>query len=109
MCCLQSAVDLFGSFVIPIITLALDPSPNLFTKGWLKELECKFWKSNFLILASMYSSTFSLVCLTVERWFFIFYTPLIIVKLEILIFDDMLHFVSQVPRTGVPSMAQGSL
>ena len=63
----QSSVDLWCSFVLLLTSLLKKGHFYLNSDGILGHLECSVWNSNMLLWAGFGTSTWNLVCLTVER------------------------------------------
>ncbi|XP_022089936.1 phe13-bombesin receptor-like [Acanthaster planci] len=67
----QSIVDLATSILL--VLCFLTPEPSLPSSPIAARFLCSIWNSKYLFWATIISSTFNLVCLTLERYFAIVY------------------------------------
>ena len=63
----QSWADLFCSFMLLLESLTIKDQGHIKGDGLLGNLECSLWNSGFLLWGGLVTSTWNLVCLTVER------------------------------------------
>ena len=63
----QSAIDLFCALVLLLSSLTITDLYNTMSTGWLGDQECGFWNGKDLLWGGLTSSSWNLVCLTVER------------------------------------------
>ena len=63
----QSCADLFCSFMLLLGSLTIKDQGQINGDGTLGDLECFVWNSGFLLWGGLVTSTWNLVCLTVER------------------------------------------
>ena len=63
----QSSIDFVVSLFLLLTSLFMRNAEKLHSDGWLAELQCKMWNSRIFLFAPMFSSTYNLVCFTIER------------------------------------------
>ena len=63
----QSSADLFCSLLLLLITQTLKDYYRVTANGTLGYLECSMWNNTMFLWGGLYTSTWNLVCLTVER------------------------------------------
>ena len=63
----QSAIDLTCSLTLLLITHTVKDAYQTTTKGLLGDLECSVWNSRLFLWGTLVSSSWNLVCLTIER------------------------------------------
>ena len=63
----QSAIDLFCSLMLLLTTVTTKDAYDTMSKGWLGDLECGFWNGKVPLWGALTSSSWNLVCLTVDR------------------------------------------
>ena len=68
LCFIQSSADLFRSFMLLLESLTIKDQGKTKGDGILGNLECSVWNPGFLLWGGLVTSTWNLVCLTVERY-----------------------------------------
>ena len=63
----QSLADLFCSFILLLFALTIKDQTKTMSDGMLGVLECHLWNSDYLLWGGLLTSTWNLVCLTIER------------------------------------------
>ena len=63
----QSFADLLSATIMLLTSLTIKNSFHTRAKGILGDLECSVWNGDMLLWTGMVTSTWNLVCLTVER------------------------------------------
>ena len=65
--CFQSALDFVCSLVLLLTTITVKDVQQTHNNGLLGDIECAIWNSRVFLWGTLLSSTYNLVCLTVER------------------------------------------
>ena len=63
----QSAIDIMCSLIMMLTALTMT-DVNAAAEGVRGELQCRWWNSRLFLWGFLVSSTYNLVCMTVERW-----------------------------------------
>ena len=63
----QSVIDFSSSLVLLLLTYTVTDNYKTSSEGWLADLECGIWNTKYILWGTLTSSSWNMVCLTIER------------------------------------------
>ena len=69
----QSSIDVTTSVVLLLSTLTIKDPYQVRNTGILASLECRLWNTEFLLWSLFITSTYHMIMMTVERYYYSYY------------------------------------